>query len=423
MSLLGTPLLVLLACCAIVIPVLTVLFWSRIRGPAVIRGGARLGMLGAGQLATVALVAALANNYGQFYTSWSDLVGAAGSPPKITTYGAPGAAASGPTAPRRPATLSRRLEPASGRMQVLGDTHWASASQRSTRGEVLQVRISGHGSGLSIPAYVYLPPQYFTKSGAHRRFPAVEVMTGYPGSALALVSRMNYPGLALDLVRAHRAKPMVLVMFSSTVAPPRDTECTNVPGGPQAESFLANELPSAVSHGLRVQPGNWGVLGDSTGGYCAAKLAMHHPNFFAGGVSLSGYYYARSDVTTGNLWGGSRSVRHYNDLEWLLAHRPAPPASLFVTISKAETHRDGYADTMRFLKLVRKPMHVTALVEPTGGHNFHTWHEELPRALGWLSDRLVARSGAVRSSTAGPSTNGQPPLRAAAPLGRSGANG
>lgn len=412
-SLLGTPLLVVLAGCAIVIPILTVLLWSRVRGPAVIRGGARFVMLATGQLATVALVAALANNYGQFYTSWSDLVGASGPPPKVATYGAPAStlSAGGPGS-TRPAALPQRLQPATGRMQVLGDTHWSSPSQWSKRGKVIQVNISGNGSGITVSAYVYLPPQYFTKAGAHRRFPAVEVMTGYPGSAQGLVSAMNYPGMALNLVRAHRAEPMVYVMLSSTVAPPRDTECTNVPGGPQAETFLADELPSALAHGLRVQPGDWGAIGDSTGGYCAAKLAMHHPNMFAGAVSLSGYYYARSDVTTGNLWGGSKAVQHYNDLEWLLAHRRAPATSLFVTISKGETHRDGYPDTMRFLRLVRAPMHVTALIEATGGHNFHTWHHELPRALSWLSDRIVARSGATQVHK-----KGHAALRAAAPVG------
>lgn len=409
MSLLGTPLLVVLACCAVGIPVGTVLLWSRVRGQSILRGGARFGMLAAGQLATVALVAVVANNYGQFYTSWSDLLGSSGAPPRVATYGAPITPA-GTRTHRNPASAPLRLGPATGTMQVVGSMNWSTPSQWTTTGKVIQVQITGNRSRLSIPAFVYLPPQYFTS--AHRRFPAVEVMTGYPGSALSLVSRMNYPAMALDLVRAHRAHPMVLVMFSSTVAPPRDTECTNVPRGPQAETFLANELPSAVAHGLRVQPSGWGVLGDSTGGYCAAKLTMHHPNVFAGGVSLSGYYFARSDITTGDLWGGSLAVRHYNDLEWLLAHRPAPPASLFVTISKAETHYDGYPDTMRFLHLVKPPMHVTALIESSGGHNFGAWHRELPRALSWLSARIASRS----ASASPPTTGGTGGLQAAGPL-------
>lgn len=400
MSLLGTPLLIVLGCLAVALPIATMLLWSRVRGPALLRGGARLGLLLSGQLATVALVAALANNYGQFYTSWGDLFGASGPPPKVAVYGAraPSRTSSqGSKAPGKPpAGAAYPLGPVTGRLQQLGGTEWSSPSQWAILGKVIHVRITGNGSGLSNQAYVYLPPQYFTPGGAHRRFPAVEVLTGYPGSAQALWSRLDYPRFALNLVRAHRARPMIYVMLSSTVARPRDTECTNVPGGPQAETYLATELPSAINHGLRVQQGAWGVIGDSTGGYCAAKLVMHHPNLFAGAVSLSGYYYARSDLTTGDLWGGSTAIRHYNDLEWLLAHQPAPAASLFVTISRSETKVDGYRDTERFLHLVKPPMHVTAVIESFGGHNFGTWGRELPRALGWLSDRMASRSVTAR---------------------------
>lgn len=408
MSLLGTPLLVVLAGFAVAIPVATVLLWSRVRGPSALRGAARLTMLLAGQLATVALAAALANNYGQFYSSWSDLLGSSAPPPKVASYGA----SSGAQHSERTRTaVSRPLGPPTGTMRVVGSSDWSSRSEWAVRGWVMEVRITGRLSGLGVSGYVYLPPQYFTAAGAHRRFPAVEVMTGYPGSALNLVSRMDYPGKALDQVRAHRAQPMIYVMFSPTVARPRDTECTNVPGGPQTEMFLAAELPSAVAHAVRVRPGPWGAVGDSTGGYCAAKLAMHHPNVFAGAVSLSGYYYARSDITTGDLWGGSRANRDYNDLEWLLAHRPAPMTSLFVTISKGETHRDGYADTMRFLHLVKPPLHVTALIEMMGGHNYGTWDREIPPALAWLSDRLA--SGVVRRVHV--PTSGSAALQAGAP--------
>jgi S-formylglutathione hydrolase FrmB len=217
------------------------------------------------------------------------------------------------------------------------------------------------------------------------------VLTGYPGSAPSLVTRMNYPGRALSLVQHHRAVPAIYVMLSSTVAPPRDTECMNIPHGPQAETFLSSELTSAVDSALRVEPGHWGIVGDSTGGYCAAKLAMLQPNVYAGGVSLSGYYHALPGGTAGDIFGGSVHLEHESDLRWLLKHRPAPPASLFVTISEQETYApEGYPETMRFLHLVKPPMQVTALIEKTGGHNFYVWERELTPALTWLSARMTA---------------------------------
>ena len=54
---------------------------------------------------------------------------------------------------------------------------------------------------------------------------------------------------------------MVLVMMSPSVAPPRDTECTDVPAGPQALTFLAADVPEAMAASYRVQPRGWGAIG------------------------------------------------------------------------------------------------------------------------------------------------------------------
>ena len=91
-------------------------------------------------------------------------------------------------------------------------------------------------------------------------------------------------------------QPMILVMMRPTVAPPRDTECVDVPGGPQTETFFAKDLPQAVSDALPGRdsgPGNWGIIGNSTGGYCALKIGLHHPDrFYGAAAGLSAYYKA-----------------------------------------------------------------------------------------------------------------------------------
>lgn len=386
MELMGTTLVVVLTSAAVLIPIATLLLWSRVRGPRAVRGFARLLLLGAGQVVTVALVAVLANNYGQFYTSWSDLLGTNQAPAKVAVYGGHDHGSR-----REVRVAATSVGTATGRLQILGDYDWSTPRQWSTRGKVVSTTLTGLRSGLSTSAYVYLPPQYFWKKYAHRRFPAVEVLTGFPGAALSLVGRMDYPAQALTLVHKHRAVPMIYVMLSSTVAPPRDTECTNIAGGPQAMTFLSGELTSAVEHTLRVKPGHWGVIGHSTGGYCAAKLAMFYPSVYAGGVSLAGYYHALDGGTAGSLFGGSIAREHQNDLRWLLTHYPAPPANLYLTITQSETTSDqGYPETLRFLHLVRPPMRATAVIEPTGGHNYTTWIRELPSALSWLSGRISA---------------------------------
>ena len=137
------------------------------------------------------------------------------------------------------------------------------------------------------------------------------------------------------------ARPTVLVMLRPRSSFPRDTECTDVPSGPQALAFFAQDVPLAIAGHYRVQDRGWGAIGDSTGGYCAAKLAMLHSDVFTAAVTLSGYFHTLRDSTTGDLWGGSRVLWNLNDLEWRLRHLPPPPVSLLVTTAKDEAAPAG----------------------------------------------------------------------------------
>jgi len=128
------------------------------------------------------------------------------------------------------------------------------------------------------------------------------------------------------------------------------------------------------------------VVGNSTGGYCALKLTMRHPEVFAAGASLSGYYRAAEDPTTGDLFGGSAERRLGADLTWRLAQLPQPGSALLVGGSR-EGDGDYHAETERFLAAAKgTPVTVSSITLETGGHNFNTWSRMLPAALGHLAD-------------------------------------
>src|SRR5450759_1137123 len=134
MALLGTRLLVLLLILTVGLPVATVLLWSRLSGPRLTRIGSRVLLLVSCQLAAVMLVGAAMNDYGYFYTSWSDLVrstvgAGASSPPTL-----------GVTSGVAPAGAVRSDRTA---VHVLPDPGWSTPSQWRTRGRVVAVRIDG----------------------------------------------------------------------------------------------------------------------------------------------------------------------------------------------------------------------------------------------------------------------------------------
>ncbi|MFC1413005.1 alpha/beta hydrolase [Streptacidiphilus sp. N1-12] len=360
----------------------TVWFWPRLSGRNWRAPLGRMATLIAGQLLTLAAIGLAANNWGGFYSSWGDLLG--------TDQG--GGAVF--TARANEAGAGQASDGAGGAVQVLDSRPvplmLSGAGAHASGGVVQQVAFHGNGTGLSERGYVYLPPQYFQAPYARRRFPVVVVFTGYPGTPENLITRMKYPTIAAQAIHQGTMQPTVLVLMRPSVAVPRDTECEDVPDGPQAETFFTVDLHQAMAAHYRVGTGGrgWGVLGDSTGGYCSLKLAMRNPSAFTAAASLSGYYRAAVDSTTGDLFGGNGRRRDESDLMWRLKNLPAPDVSVLVASS-----REGEADykaTLAFVAAVRPPMEVASLILPSGGHNFDTWNRETPTALPWLVGRLLA---------------------------------
>ncbi|MEV7803818.1 alpha/beta hydrolase-fold protein [Microbispora sp. NPDC088329] len=372
MELTATKVQVLFVALALAGLVATVWLWPRLSGPSWRSIAARTGVLVADQALLLLAVAVVINAYFGFFGSWGDLLGTnAADAPAITAGTAAGGA---------------------GLVRVLGSRRVEVTRPKPglPAGRLEQVTINGARTGLSSSGYVYLPPQYFDKKYAGRRFPVILGLTGYPGDAENLVTRLNLPTLTASSILAHEIGPTVLVLMRPTVAPPRDTECVDVPGGPQVETYFTSDVPKAMAATYRVGSGaaNWGVLGGSTGGYCALKMTMRHPEAFSAAVSLSGYFHALTDMTTGDLFGGNRRLQDENDLMWRLANLPAPPVSVLVTSSRQG--ESDYQATERFLSAVKPPMRASSLILPSGGHNFATWNRELPQALPWLAQQLHA---------------------------------
>ncbi|MET8155246.1 alpha/beta hydrolase-fold protein [Sphaerisporangium sp. NPDC005289] len=348
-------------------PRLSVRTWPAVIGRVAV-------LLGNQVLILVALALAL-NNYFGFYGSWSDLLGADDgvAAPIVSDAGDPGQA--GRQIGGVQVVRTARVPPIEGHKGHPG-------------GRLEQVVISGGASGLSAPAYVYLPPQYFEKKHVHTRFPVIVALTGYPGDARNLLTRMNMPAVAAMAIERHEMAPTVLVLMRPTVAPPRDTECMDVPGGPKVETYFAQDVRESMAGAFRVgtDAASWGIMGTSTGGFCALKISMRHPEAYSAVASLSGYFRAPTDATTGDLFGGDRRLQNENDLMWRLANLPPPPITALVTTS--ELGESNYRPTLDFLAAVRPPMRASSLILPSGGHNFNTWNRELPQALPWLAQQL-----------------------------------
>ncbi|MER5733052.1 alpha/beta hydrolase-fold protein [Streptomyces sp. NPDC002138] len=342
--------------------------WPRLSGPGRRAVLGRIGLQLALTLTTgLPLLLAVNGAYG-FYSSWHDILALSRDEPVAAARG----------------TAERGL--------IVSGTHswrYGGSADPAVIGRIDAVTVRGARSGLNGQAYVHLPPEYLRASPAEReRFPVVLALSGFPSTTGVLIDLFRYPQVALDAVRAGAMRPAVLVMMTPTVAPPRDTECVDVPGGPQVETFFARDLPEAVAahYGLTRDPRGWGVMGNSVGGYCALKLALRAPDAYRAAAGLSASYQAARDDETGDLFGGDAALRRENDLLWRLRSLPQPPVSLLVASSRKGEKQ--YPQTREFIGAVRAPARVSSIVLDSGGHNYETWNREVPSALQWLVGRL-----------------------------------
>jgi S-formylglutathione hydrolase FrmB len=407
----------------------TVWLWPSVAGRRIRDLAARLGLLVLCQALVIAAFLAFLNGYFSFFGSWSELVGSGlplsariiapgvdakplvvtatdlgpmlgGSVLPVQADGAlaskpPGAPASPPSFVSRPpsggSAHGQVAKAGPERSGGLGVTRAGQArNAAAVNGEVLQIAINGQRSGIAVARdYLYLPPQYFQRAYAKARFPVVLALTGYPNEPWSIIKRLALPATAARLVAANRIRPALYLIMNVSPALPRDTECTNVPAGPQVLSFFSTDVPLAMEQTFRVQTARtgWATLGYSTGGYCATKLAMMDPGQFSAAISMAGYYNAIRDQTTGDLYGGSIADQNENDLYWRLSHLPAPPVSVLVTSS--EVGERSLPGTLSFLRLIHPPMRGFSLIVPQGGHNYRTWNRELPQSLEWLNKRLT----------------------------------
>lgn len=339
----------------------TALAWNRLR-----RGWAwpaRVGLLLVGDVAAVVVVALLLNDSFVFYGSWTDLWGGHSTVGHTATP--PGS---------EDAALHAGL----------------AAAAVSGHGLVVSFRVPGVRSHLVTgqTGLVYLPPQYGDPAWAAVRFPVVELLDGFPGSPQTWTRVLHVEDVLDTEISDHEMSPSIVVLPVQNVADPRDTECANVAGGPQVDTYLTFDVRTAVTTAFRAStvPEDWAVAGYSTGGYCAAVMSARHPEMFGAAASIEGYNDAAHDHTTGDLFGHDTDLADRADMIWWMHHKPSSPVPLLAFSSRQDLqsyHDDRVLDAEA--AAVGWPLWQVEL--PAGGHNPGTFGAELPVALGWISHR------------------------------------
>ncbi|MEU5045602.1 alpha/beta hydrolase [Streptomyces griseorubiginosus] len=379
MSLTGTAFLYTLIVLSVVAVALPLALWSRIRGPRALRAAARLLMVLFAQGTAVALVFVLVNNQNNLYDNWADLIGTGNHVQQAANLGADGTG--GISLKRLPKVKQR----------------FTNASGPGMKG-VRVTQLKGRVSGVDAEVYAWLPPQYTEPAYRHHKFPVVELLSGYPGSAKAWFGSLHAVNQLAPLMRTGRVAPFILIAPRMNLLAGVDTGCANITGTVNADTWLSVDVPKMVTDNFRAQAGptGWAVAGYSAGGHCATKLAVAHPDRYMAAISMSGYNDPIGERNS--LASETPALRRANNPYVLLRDARTPPA---IALYESGQPGDGYEAAMGLEQVAKAPttVHVVYIPKSAGGHNMALWRPQVVPSFVWLTEEmglLHGRPGATR---------------------------
>lgn len=367
MSLTGTPLFAAAVALTVTAVVLPLAVWSKVRGPAVARVATRALMVVFAQVTAVALVFLALNREMNFYVSWADLMGTGKYVQAAPDLGPDGLGGKQAEQVRQEPKVRQEFVPVEG----LG-------------GRVKKTELDGKISGVKGDVMVWLPPQYDDPAYKDKKFPVVELIPGIPGTGKSWFQGLKAHEVLEPLMKEGKVQPFILVSPRAMLLGNGDTGCANIPGKVNADSWFSVDVRKMVTDNFRVsdEPRTWGVAGYSAGAYCAAKLAILHPDRYSAAVSLSGYNDPGQEPSS--LVAKDPELRRTHNLKELLKTQPAPPA---VALWMSGAEHDGYLSGTDLKALAQAPTTVHA-EKITGGHNLEAWSKQLPQTFGWLSQQV-----------------------------------
>jgi enterochelin esterase-like enzyme len=323
---------------------------------------------------------AAVNKYYDYYQTWGSAAADLGGQ----------GANQGPALPAIDAASGQKLG------AILGSSINVQAAAQ--KGQTFRLTVHGRSSHLTRHVYVYLPPQYFRQAYSNYRFPAIELINGFPGGPQDWINVVGITAAYTTLLNDGVVKPAALIMPDPEGARRTSLQCLNVVHGPQDATFMAADVPQYMSSVLRLQPPGpaWGIAGYSEGGYCAANLALIYRLTYGYAGVLSGYFAPYDDQLGDpprliSPFGGSAALRAENTPSERLPSLPVSARIPQFWLGVGGLDSSGLAEARSFqrLLLARQPG-VQLQVEPGGGHTMTTWRALMPPMLEWMTPKLSA---------------------------------
>jgi enterochelin esterase-like enzyme len=256
-------------------------------------------------------------------------------------------------------------------------------------GSIGWTSLPGKLSGYNRRALVYLPPQYGRAQYAKVRFPVVELFHGTPGTPLTWNTELHISQVMNSLVSKHLIGPMVVVMPSINGSGHSYQDCVNGPSV-NDDTYLTTDVRNDVFAHYRVShdPYEWAVAGYSSGGYCAANLALRHRTSFGAAAVIEGYFRA-TDGPAASVLNHSQFLEAANSPLYLAERLTAAssPIPAFWVAAGTNDKADYKPATVFAAALDR--IEQVPFYKLNAGDTANAWAAALPAALAWLWQQLA----------------------------------
>ena len=337
----------------------TVLFWHKFSHWHWKHISARFSLIVAIQCLALAAMGVTINRSGEFYSSWSDLFGAQGQYQKIA------------------------ISPSELTQITLKDLRSAT----HTKGGSLIFRkvITGAKSRISNVVYVVASPKIAASLAGPThsigsQYQVVELFPGTPGVPQTWIGTLDGISTMENLELAGQIPPTLAVIPAINVQPGLDTECLNFVGGAQVESWVTGDMKRFMQSFMGVDDRPWSAFGYSTGGWCAAEVAVLHQEQYSEGVSLAGYFNPMLP------FGLSKREKNYlsNHYDLIKYLRHDHRNTKLLIIASVKDRFTNYS-AQKFLKSANSLIPIKYIPIPSGGHNIKVWKPYIAPGFLWIS--------------------------------------
>ncbi len=305
---------------------------------------------------------ALVNKFYDYYQTWGDLI-------NDLSGKQPGEAVIPPT----------------------GGKNLAVGGDRAENGLLASVFLDGAKSHIARNGLVYLPPQYFQPAYRTARFPVMELMHGSPGRPADWQTGLHLVDTYRKLLAKKQVKPVIFAIpdINGLRGGETGSQCLDVPGGTQDDTYLSTDVPNDVIAQFRADPvgAHWGIAGYSEGGFCAANLALRHPGVYSAAASMSGYFQPLPERGV-DPFHGNATDRLANDPVWLATTVLSGARIPQFWLMAGSSDRGDVESAKLFQSVLEKHEKVPLVLIPRARHTFAAWNPALPKMLVWATARI-----------------------------------